>query len=298
MFTFNAENLENSFGQLGDVGLNLELVEVFQAMKIYTSMLEAYIDGCLVDPDLIQFCDQRNLIQHQLLSLPSADNLSGISLQKKQVYEVCRISGIIYSIGVIFPLPGLTTPLTSLSRTLKHHLQYCDLNLYLSLTDLIDIFLWAITIGGVAATGTHERQWFVKSLKRVAAAAQLDQWSDLKRSLKRILWLDNACDNAGQQVWNEAEQQLHSSEGCLAKASQTITAESPVQHRALVRREPPCKQCRKRKVRCDKKMPCQNCRRCGFICSYDTPLSNLRKRVTDLEDQLADINLRGSIHRL
>jgi hypothetical protein len=284
IFTFKADDLEDSFGPLGKIRLSPELVEVFQAMKIYTSMLEAYIDGSSLEPDLSKFCDQRNLLQHQLMSLLSADKISGLSLQEKQVYEVCRISGIIYSIGVIFPLPDLTIPLTSLSRTLKHHLQVCDLNLYLLLTDLIDIFLWAITMGGVAATGTHERAWFVKSLKRQAVAVQLSQWSDLKQSLKRILWLDSACDKAGQQLWSEAEQDLISPPECLTKASQTTTAEPPARHQSLVKRELPCKQCRKRKVRCNKTMPCHNCRRFGFICSYDEPLYKLRKRVTDLED--------------
>jgi hypothetical protein len=228
MFTFKAEDLENSFGQLRKIGLSHELVEVFQAMKIYTSVLEVYIDGSLLEPNLIKFCDQRNLIQHQLLSLPSADKISGISLQDKQVYELYRISGIIYSIGVMFPLPDHTTPLTYLSLTLKHHLQVCHLNLYLSLTGLIDIFLWAITMGGVAATGTHERAWFVKSLKMQAVAAQLSQWSDLKQSLKRILWFDSACDKAGQQLWSEAQQELISSPECLTKASQPTTAETLV----------------------------------------------------------------------
>lgn len=230
VLAFTAVDIENSFGQLRNVGLNSELVKIFQAMKLYTSMLEAYIDGSLVEPDLSKFCDQRNLIQHQLMSLPSADKLSGISLREKQVYEVCRVSGIIYNIGVIFPLPDLTTPLPTLSRTLKHNLQTCDLNLYLPLTDLTDLFLWAITIGGIAATGTHERAWFVKSLKRLAAAAQMSRWSDLKQSLDRILWLDSACDVAGQQVWYEAEQHLISSERCPAKPPQPTTTERPVQN--------------------------------------------------------------------
>lgn len=61
------------------------------------------------------------------------------------------------------------------------------------------------------------------------------------------------------------------------------------------RREPPCKQCRQKKIKCDKKKPCQNCTRLGLSCSYNDVLSvpaghetydELQERVAQLEDQL------------
>jgi hypothetical protein len=289
IFVYETRDVENNFSQLCKIGFTLELVEIFQAMKVYTSILEEYLDGSILQPDLVKFCDQRNLIQHHLMSLPSANELSGKSHQERQIYEVCRISGIIYNTAVIFPLPGLATPLPALSRISKRFLQTCDLNLYLSLPDVVDIFLWAIILGGVASTDTHEKAWFVESLKRLAAAAHLSQWYDIKQSLKRILWLDSACDRAGKQLWSEVEQGLPSSPRYLAKASPLPTPELSEKTQASVRREVPCRRCRKRRVRCDKIMPCQNCRRHGSVCAYDEPISKLRKRVTDLEDQLADI---------
>ena len=80
MIAYNTEDLKDDFGQLRKIGVNSRLVEIFQAMKIYTSMLEAYMDGSLLQPDLVKFCDQRNIIQHHVMSLPSANNLAGIKV--------------------------------------------------------------------------------------------------------------------------------------------------------------------------------------------------------------------------
>ena len=290
MIACNAEVLEDDFGQLRKIGVNSRLVEIFQAMKIYTSMLEAYMNGSLLQPDLVKFCDQRNIIQHHVMSLPSADRLTGISLQERQVYEMCRISGIIYSTGVIFPLPGPTSPLPTLSRILRRNLQVFDLNLYLSLPDAIDVFLWAITLGGIACTAAREKAWYVESLKRLIVAVQFSQWSDLRQALRRILWLDIACDKAGRELWDEVVQDLTSTQGSLTKELQAATAEPSYRNKVQVGRKPPCMRCRKRRVRCDKAMPCHNCRTRGFTCAYDAPLSKLRKRVADLEDHFADIS--------
>ena len=270
MFTFEAEDVGNGFRQLRQFGLSPELVEVFQAMKIYTSMLEAYIDGSLLEPDLIRFCEQRNLIQHRLMSLPSANKLSGISLQERQIYELCRISGIIYSTGVIFPLPARVNLLPTLSRNLKYNLQACNLDLYLSLADLVDFLLWVMVMGGVTAACTREKAWYIKSLKKLAPAAELSQWPDAKQSLKLFLWLDNACDKAGQELWSEVEGDRISSQGRVAKTSQPTSADPSAQNRNSDKKKSPCQQCRQRKVWCDKTMPCNNCRKYDFVCFYDS----------------------------
>ena len=61
MIAYNTEDLGDDFGQLRKIGVNSRLVEIFQAMKIYTSMLQAYMDGSFLQPDLVKFCDQRNI---------------------------------------------------------------------------------------------------------------------------------------------------------------------------------------------------------------------------------------------
>ena len=57
----------------------------------------------------------------------------------------------------------------------------------------------------------------------------------------------------------------------------------------------PCVVCRKRKVKCDKKLPCSNCTRLGFECSYDDPSRGLKRLVSEAEDT---IELSGRMVRL
>jgi hypothetical protein len=67
------------------------------------------------------------------------------------------------------------------------------------------------------------------------------------------------------------------------------------------KREPPCAQCRQRKIKCDKRRPCDNCTRSGLTCLYrGAQLSpggretygELQNRVAQLEDQLRALTSR------
>ena len=236
-------------------------------MKIYTSTLEKYIEGDISGPNPRMICDQRNLIQYHLMSFPPARSLTGAN----PFYEVCRISAIIYSVGVTFPLPGAGAPFASLARTLKTELQVlgpcCD---WPSLD--ANILVWLLTLGGIAATGLSERKWFVVALARQARRALLCQWQELKQALKATLWLDSACDRAGEQLWTEVMALMSAT--TERQPVPMLTANSHV--KALYQRDfCICQQCRQRKIKCDKGNPCRNCVMGGFNCSYVKDAGNM-----------------------
>ncbi|RAK95934.1 Cys6 transcription factor domain-containing protein [Aspergillus ibericus CBS 121593] len=252
-------------GRFAEVGLPADMRPIFEAMALYTAMVEQYLRGEIARPDTQAMCDQRNLIQHGLLSLHPAEGSS----DSARFYEVCRASALIFSVGVIFPLPAATAPFAALVQTLRTHLGDAP-----PLEDGGPAFpaapalrLWIIAMGGIAATGTPEREWFVGRLQHSARQAGLGEWQALRQSLQTILWLDSACDAAGEQLWTEAQELRPWRPARPVPARPTYgTQLDDVQ--GPRRREPPCTPCRNRGVRCNKGLPCQTCVRHGIRCSY------------------------------
>jgi hypothetical protein len=181
------------------------MVEVFQAMKAYTSIVEKYQDGSIAEPDLCRICNQRNFVQHRLLSLLPVQNLDQDFRTSYPVYEICRLAGLIFGVGVIFPLPAQTAPLSNLVKLLQAELQESRLESDWWFPDTVRVLIWVLTLGGIAATDLPNRTWFVATLGRVTARSGLVRWRDLKLVLDQILWLDSACDFGGQQLWEEVE---------------------------------------------------------------------------------------------
>ncbi|PYI04729.1 hypothetical protein BO78DRAFT_431060 [Aspergillus sclerotiicarbonarius CBS 121057] len=251
-------------GRLPPSGLPPNLEEAFEAMALYTTMVERYLRGEIARPDTQAMCDQRNLIQHCLMSLPPADGSSEVD----RFYEVCRVSAIIYSIGVIFPLPAATAPFSALVQTLRTNLGDVPLEgSWLSSPEETVLLLWVVTMGGIAATGMPEREWFVGMLQETALQAGLGEWRTLRQSLKTILWLHSACDAAGEKLWNET-QELRQRTPARPLPARPAYGTKLDDVQGPRRREPACTPCRNRGVRCNKGMPCQTCVRDGIPCSY------------------------------
>jgi hypothetical protein len=198
-------DLEHRFILLFKIGFSAEMVEVFQAMKAYTSIIEKYQDGSTTEPDLFRICNQRNFVQHRLLSLLPARNLDQDFRTSYPVYEICRLAGLIFGVGIIFPLPAQTAPLPTLVKLLQAELQEFNLESDWWFPDAVGVLIWVLTLGGIAATGLPNRTWFVAALGRVSARSGLARWRDLKPVLDQILWLDSACDFGGQQLWEEVD---------------------------------------------------------------------------------------------
>lgn len=228
-------------------------------MAVYTSVLDRHISGESPQMDNQTLCDWRNLLQHRVLSLPARQDGTISSIQ----YEVFRICILIYSIGVTFPLPGPAAPFIPLAKILLSNLQYIDLELISSvIPESQDAFLWVLTMGCIAATGSSERSWFAEKLCSNTFSTGILEWSQYKTRLKKVLWLDLACDMAGRLLWNEVQ---------TLKTLQDVKS-----FPASPESRSPCGQCQARKIRCDKLFPCQNCTRTGYKCSQSIDSDEMR----------------------
>jgi len=155
-----------------------------------------------------QVADQRNLIQHKLVSLPSAPH-SQIAATNSNIYEIMRLSTIIFSLLTIFPVTASAAPFLQLSTQL--HAQLQDINIYAQSPDESSFITWAVIMGGIAAIGTPNRSWYVSILRSLYLHLGFRSWDQLKTILERFLWLGSTNDVDGIALWLELVQ-LHAYE--------------------------------------------------------------------------------------
>lgn len=199
---FRKSEAYNSLSALYRLGCTSEIAEVLHAIKLYTVILDSYHAGRMEAYDMCEICDQRNLIQHTILSLPTADKLD-IALQGGHpIYEACRLVAVILGVTIVFPLPPQAAPLQTLVRHLVEELCKYDMHSIWNRSDTAGALIWILVIGGIAATGLPERDYFVSVIALLASQMGISSWATLKNKIPKYLpWLDIACDAAGQNLW-------------------------------------------------------------------------------------------------
>ncbi|PYH43923.1 Zn(II)2Cys6 transcription factor domain-containing protein [Aspergillus saccharolyticus JOP 1030-1] len=240
--------------EFAKVGLPFSLACVFQGSVMYSSMVHAYVNGDHAPHHTSLLCDIRNLVHFHVMSLRPGDEFEDSKCYP--LYEACRLALMIYSVGVIFPIPPVGSPLPLLALRLREEL--CTSSYFEKDASEADdgLLAWIIVMGGIAALGTEERPWFAQRLASVANAISASSWSILRAQLKLFPWLACACDNAGERLWEEAHH-----------IDLDPATDTPGSHRYTTRPQP-CVHCSRRRVRCDKTRPCRNCVKHGLTCEY------------------------------
>lgn len=174
---------------------------VVQRMHQYNRLLADYLSGVVQAPALSVFADERNWIQHQLLSLPSQEeihfgNQAGLLLPSKAVYEVIRISLLLYSLLVIFPIPFEFGPFTRLRVMLQRAL--ADPSVGRELPS--EVLLWVVTIASLPWS-VEGRGWFQNALQGLTSHMSWVTWEEAKLVLGSVMWQDSVLDSMLAQVW-------------------------------------------------------------------------------------------------
>jgi hypothetical protein len=127
------------------------------------------VGGCLGrDPDLNMICDLRNLLQYHILSLPPPSDLDAPFCQAHAAYQACRLAALIYGVGVVFPLPAHTAPLSRLARLLSAELVLVSWDF--ESASVADMYMWIVSMGGIAATDQPDLRPSVVSALRSAVS--------------------------------------------------------------------------------------------------------------------------------
>jgi hypothetical protein len=213
--TFNLEGAHNCRGQLGEAfksqpvanSPNPDLAQCLEMMSNMTSLIDAYTTGFVSIPNIAYLTERRNMVQHTLLSLPLAPgpesieySSTGTSSWISFAYELLRLTALIYSVGVLFPMPPASETLDKLVIMLNAELTEKEHKLWINCPGTL---LWMLVLGGIAAEHLSVRLEFVSRLATLSAAMDINLWPDVVEVMERHLWMESACDFGGQKLWIE-----------------------------------------------------------------------------------------------
>jgi len=134
---------------------------------------------------------EKQSLHHAVLSLrPYSDSL----------YESLRIATLIYVVGIFFPVPPSTGTFAYLVQSMKASIK---IDVY-QLQDIhIKALTWILFIGGMAAKGMPQRDWYIANLSKLVKLQDLSKWIDVKQLLRSFVWLSHAMDDEAISLWED-----------------------------------------------------------------------------------------------
>lgn len=208
---FGPSDIQRGFGQYQVIGFTPQMAEAFQAARTYIKIIQKSTEGRnsrtadRLDESLL--ADQRNFTEYTLLTLLPSEAIVPYFSHPAQgtTYEACRLAGLIFGVGVIFPIPRQNSPLKDLAKRLRAAiLQPTAVVLWSSANTRIPL-IWILMLGGIAALGTADRSFFVSSLADTVRRIDIRSWAEIEISLNKMLWHSRACEKAGRDIWREVE---------------------------------------------------------------------------------------------
>ena len=193
------KELEGGLGQLKHHGVDPQLIEVLRTMRRYQDRLQEYGSSDLSADERLQMAEDRNGIQHRLLSLPPGEPKTEIG----RLSELLRLCSLLYSISVTFPVPqnrGLRRVLVWSIEKLLEPFQWD----WLAYT-CPEFLVWSLVVAGTSAFDLPNRNFFVHGISRLCLLNGWSEWSDVEFFLSDFLWLNSACDQAGMHLWAEVD---------------------------------------------------------------------------------------------
>lgn len=187
---------------------------VFADLADYTRATHDFILGSVANRNRAAMVDQRNSVQHKLMSLRRMDDEE---FERKDVYDLCWLVGVAYSMIVVFPL----SPKAARFDRLAHLIRTTMVTpaVVSCWTQSPGLAVWMTTIGALCAIGTTDRSWYVEVLQQECERLNILCWHDLRMLLLEFLWFPVSSDSDGQDLWAEvgaASRVLSSSHNAFA----------------------------------------------------------------------------------
>ncbi|KAI8623429.1 hypothetical protein F5Y19DRAFT_458599 [Xylariaceae sp. FL1651] len=162
--------------------------DIILDMKLCCRLIQTFTGKMSFDSETSRFVQYRDLIQYRLLKLPRSHDTT------------CRLAVMIFSFGVLFPVPD-PRPMQRLISELHDILlgpgaTTCD--------DDEELLLWAAFVGGIGAAEVEVRRAFAGLVSRYATRLGIEEWDAVVSVLKRFLWLECACEVGGKALWQQS----------------------------------------------------------------------------------------------
>jgi VIT1/CCC1 family predicted Fe2+/Mn2+ transporter len=192
------QNKGRNIPSLIQYGVSAEAVEILLEMQSISVVIEAHLQGTLMNVDMMAIEHKRNMAHHRLLSLPSGSELVGATDIARSVYECCRLSALTYDLTMLFAV----LPFTGIKRLVvqvRRAAEFLDSQFWLGPNT--KIFTWVFFIAGAAIPS--ESAWFVEQLRTLLAAQCITTWIDAKAILASFLWMSEGMDSAAIELWGQ-----------------------------------------------------------------------------------------------
>ncbi|KAL2070240.1 hypothetical protein VTL71DRAFT_13266 [Oculimacula yallundae] len=192
--------ISSAFVKYLEYGISHDMVSTFNSVGAMTQAIRYYVDG---EPDSLELgliAQTRVDVQQLLLSLPRATDTPDALYAS--IYETCRLTGLIYGIAVILPVPNSYPLFQELVQRLQAALELAQIEGYGDV--LGDLHLWNLVMGGIAASDKPERCRYVERLAAYGRTIRMCDWNEVANIMERFLWLDSACEPGGRKLWAEA----------------------------------------------------------------------------------------------
>jgi Fungal specific transcription factor domain len=193
-----------AFWRLEEYGITDSMLHAFDSIGAFTLAIDYHIRGKPCGLGLGAIYTARTAVQQRLLLLPASEELDipPSSSTKPNIYECCRLAALIYGVAVVYPIPNSYLVFEQLVQRLKTAIEVLDIKKFG--IDLSGVLLWMVVLGGIAALDTPERSWFVSQLAFIVRTLDIEKWVEIENILETFLWLESACSEGGQLLWNEA----------------------------------------------------------------------------------------------
>jgi hypothetical protein len=194
------QKVAGAFWRLSNYGITDTMLQVLDSMGHITTAIDYFVQGMPGSLTLGGIIRTRVAVQKHVMLLPTAKELNITASSGPSIYECCRLAAIIFSVGVIFPIPNTYDVLQTLVQRLKAAIEVSGIESYSA--ECSEVFLWILVLGGIAALEKPERPWFVSQLALLVKGLKID-WVGAQHILETFLWLDIACSASGRHLWIE-----------------------------------------------------------------------------------------------
>ncbi|KIX03599.1 uncharacterized protein Z518_07152 [Rhinocladiella mackenziei CBS 650.93] len=153
---------------------------------------------------MLQISSAALCLQHKLYSLPVELPPNQDLELEDYLFDACRLAIMVYNDMVLWPIPWAAGVKPRLARRLR-----CRLCPILSLVHddgtgrYTNLLLWLLLMGGIAATYTTDRTWYVEQLSTYRMIVRCPTWADFKQRMQTFLWWSSVLDDPAFKLWTE-----------------------------------------------------------------------------------------------
>jgi hypothetical protein len=181
------------------------MVWEFSAVRGYNTLVKNYSQGFMSHLEMGYIIELRNLIQYRVMSLPAVGEILDPYLDLPPTYGALRLALMAYTMMVLFPSPLEMDPHPRIAKQLRYELELTGVSLDIWMP-MVELLLWVLMLGGISASDTEHRPWYVDQIQWLAPLLGLTSWDQVKETMTSIVWIDSPCDVEGQALWQEVQQ--------------------------------------------------------------------------------------------